>query len=118
MKDFEEDVFDDFEKAKVLVVDLLEKDLRCRNDDVWLCFQVWKSQGIKIEFNESDIPLMFSPSTIIRNRSFIQNEECRLLPTDPMILFRRKMKESAIRSYYGNNQRLINEWQNLKYQIS
>ena len=116
MEDYKE-VIRNHEEANILVMECLENDQRCRNDDMWLCLQVWIKQGIKINIDYDDLPKMFNPETIIRNRAFIQNDECLLLPTDPKVLIKRKMKENAIRSYYGNNG-IFKEFQNIKYGIN
>jgi hypothetical protein len=104
-------------EAKTLVEKCLEEDIRCRNDDFWLCLQVWKKQGIKIFVDFTQLKIMFNPETIIRNRAFIQNDENRLLPTIPQVLVKRKVKEEVLRNYYADNPALLQEWENIKFDV-
>lgn len=104
-------------EAKKIVNDCLTEDQRCRNDDMWLCFSVWKKQGAKIEISFDDFQMIYNPETVIRTRAEIQNKECRLLPTDPRVLIKRQIKEDVLRSYYVNNQTLLTEWEGLKYGV-
>src|SRR3972149_10322849 len=113
----EEQILEQHLEAKKLIEKIMEKDIRSRNDDKWLCFQVWREQGINLFIPFQDFERMFNPETIIRNRASIQNDEGRLLPTDPMVLIKRKVKEKVLRQFYANNQKIIDEWETLKYEV-
>jgi len=113
----EEQIINNHEKAKKLVDECLSEDDRAKNDDMWLCLQVWRKQGIKVFVDYSQMKEMFNPETIIRNRAFIQNDEVRHLPTLPEVLRKRKMKESVIKAYYGEQHEIFKDYQNLAYGV-
>ncbi len=117
MGPYEKAVLERHSEAKVMVKELMTGDVRCRNQDVWLCLQVWKKQGIRIQVHPDDVERMINPETVIRARAEIQNDEGLLLPTDPRILVKRKIRESLIRNYYSGNHDIWAEWQNLKYKV-
>jgi hypothetical protein len=41
----------------------------------------------------------------------------QFLPTDPLVLIKRKAKESAIRNFYGTNSAILREFVVKKYDI-
>lgn len=105
-------------QAKNLVRELLQTDQRYRNDDLWLILQIWQQkQQIKLFIPYDKLCEMIKPETITRVRREIQNTQGEFLPTDPSVLVRRKVKEDIIRSYYQGNDRLLQEWQNIKYGV-
>jgi len=104
--------------AKTMIEQSMDEELRCRNDDMWLCLRVWLKQGIRITVEPEDIPNMINPETIIRNRAFIQNKENKLLPTDVNVIIRRKIKEDALKEFYGGTRdELITEFQQRKFGV-
>lgn len=85
-----------------IVKELLLKDVRCRNDDLWLILQVWQNkQHIKITIQPDMIGELISPETIRRSRQKIQNSMCLFPPTDPRVAIKRKIKEVTLRKYYS-----------------
>lgn len=101
--------------ARNLIRTVMSKDEKCRNDDKWLCLEIWRSQGIKVFFPYKDMKKMYNPETIIRNRAYIQNTEGSLLPTNPSVLLKRRIKEKVLRKFYVNNLQIISEWEKLKH---
>lgn len=111
-------LINDHVETKKLVLECLENDTRCRNSDLWLILNIWvKMQKIELYVNFDQLGEMIIPESITRARREIQHNENKLLPTDPSVLVRRSMKENAIRSYYADNQKILNEWINLKYRV-
>lgn len=108
----------EFDTVKGLVEDVLSKDKRARNSDLWLCLKIWEDkQQIKIMINPEDIPKMISPETIRRMRQVVQNTEGKYLPEDPRILIHRKVKEEKVREYFRGNTWIISEFEKIKYGI-
>jgi len=106
----------EFDDAKKFVEDVLSTDQRARNDDLWLILQVWqKKQLIKCFVPYDQINLMVKPETITRVRREIQNTECRLLPTDPQVVIRRKMKEEEVRKHYTPE--FVKEYERIRYGV-
>lgn len=105
-------------RTQQLVKELLEEDQRCRNDDLWLILQIWqKKQQIQLYVPYTKLFEMITPETITRVRRDIQNTKGELLPTDPLVLVRRKVKEDVIRSFYADDQHLLEDWQKIKYGV-
>lgn len=122
--DFEEaykDVSHEFVDAKILVRQCLEDDTRCRNDDRILMLKVWEKQGLFIMIDVARWKQMHSPETIRRVRQDIQStdkgKEGEFLPTDPNVLIKRKVREEAIRKFYGSGHKVWNMYQVRKYDI-
>jgi hypothetical protein len=107
-------------EAKKLVEAVLVEDMHARNDDLWMDLMCWRKQGIKIYVDYSQVKDMIKPATLERVRREIQNdpENPRLLPTDPKVLIARQVKQEAIEKYYATNQKIITQWQEIKYGIN
>lgn len=54
------------ENAKEIIFELLHKDKRCREDNLWLMLQVWKKQQIRVFIPFEQLQDMIPPSTITR----------------------------------------------------
>ncbi len=104
MNETDEKVSEEFSSCKDIVRQVMQKFEECRNDDDILIAEVKKIKS-------------FKSSTIIRTRSFIQNNDGDLLPTRPQIAVRRKIREESIRNYFANNSDYLNEWQEISYEI-
>ena len=95
---FSEDIIQDQEKTRKLVLEVLQDHEHARDSDRFLIEKVWERQGFRVT-----IPLYVSlPETIRRVRQAIQ-EKGDLLPTSPEVCYRRHIKENVLRQYYGNN---------------
>ena len=107
--------------ARDIVLECLKDDSRCRNDDHWLMLKVWQRQGLVIMIDYQRWKECFSTETIRRVRQDIQsthNDSPGLyLPTDPMVLIRRKVKECAIRDFYGTNSWVLSEFRTRKFGV-
>ena len=110
----------EFEETKKIVVALLQKEERCRNDDRWLIFRFMEHRGVDIKIDDDtmkiNIPLdkfcdIPNFETIRRVRAEIQNDDGKLLPTDPKVLIKRRIREGLIREYYSNNKQMIYDWE-------
>ena len=85
----------EFRKVKDIVLDLLEVDERCRNDDKWLTYKVMrKFTSIYIPFE--DFKKMPAFETIKRVRAKVQNEEKRFIPTDINVIKKRSQRKKAV----------------------
>ena len=85
------------ENLKVLVEELMRSDERCRNDDKWLCYKVYrKFSPIFIDFNDFERLPAFE--SISRVRRKIQTTEKRLLAT------------SNVRNNRLVNQNVFRQW--------
>jgi len=90
----------EFDTVKELVNYLLKVDVRCRNDDKWLTYQVMRHfTKIFIPFEDFDKLPAFE--TIKRTRAVIQNVEGRYLPTDPKVIDRRERRQKKIVKWLG-----------------
>jgi len=122
-KEIKEQVEEEYATAKQLVEEVLAEDERARNDYMWLNLMVWqKKQQISVFIDYKDIGKMISPSTIHRVCQVIQHDEGKYLPTDPMQLLRRKIREDIIRQYFGRqrserNDWILEEWEKKKFKI-
>ena len=92
-----ESTIQEIKTVKELVIKLLEKDDRCKNDDKWLTYRVFSeiairhNKNIYIPFELFNLFPAFE--TVKRCRAFIQNTEKRYLPTDEQVLNRRQNRE-------------------------
>jgi hypothetical protein len=88
----------EFKTVTELVENLLENDVRCRNDDKWLTYRVMRYfTNIYIPFEDfKKIPAF---ETIKRCRAKIQNVEKRFPPTDPKVIIQRKVRARVIRKW-------------------
>jgi len=107
------------DNARELVREILTTIPETRNNDLLLCFTIWKRQGIDLNLIDLQVTdgTLYNPETIIRHRAFIQNTQGELLPTRPGILIRRKIAERHIRQYYKTQPDIITDWEQLKYSI-
>lgn len=104
--------------AKRMVRKVLKEHLRARNSDLWLLFTIWtQEQGIDIKVPENAVNDLILPETIRRVRQQIQNTEGKYLPTDPQVMYSRKIKEEVLRRYYSNNQTILQEYMEYKYGV-
>jgi len=88
--------------SKAVVEDLLTSDERCRNDDLWLLLQFWQQkQQIQLFVPFDELHKMVPAETITRVRREIQNRDLKLLPTDPDVIIKRKIKQEVLHSYYS-----------------
>lgn len=100
-EDFEEQTVKTFEKAEEVVREAMKEKERCRNDDDFL---IWYIKRHKQEANLNkfaEYRQTYNAETIRRSRAHIQNDEGELLPTDPEVMKKRKMKEKVVRQYFG-----------------
>jgi len=105
-----EDFYEAQKDTYNLVNSVLKESIIARNSDIWLMFLCWTKQGkIKLTehnnkkgffINKENLMDLEKPSTIFRERRVIQNNENRLLPTDPKIIKERKIKQSEFKKYY------------------
>jgi len=72
----------EIETLKNLVENILKKDERARNDDLWLYLQVLISQGHKIYINFDELESMPKPESVSRIRRQIQNNENKFTPDE------------------------------------
>lgn len=79
-----------------MITELLENDVRCRNDDKWLTYQVMR-RFTKIYIPFEDFQRIPAFETIKRVRAKIQNKEKRFLPTDPKVLVKRGHRQEVFR---------------------
>ena len=79
--------------VKAIVEYLLLTDERCRNDDKWLTFRVMQ-HFTKIFIPFEDFQKIPAFETVKRCRAYIQNVEKRYIPTDPLIVKRRKRQQT------------------------
>jgi hypothetical protein len=90
----------EFKAAKEIVHECLTEDARCRNDDLFLILKVWqKKQQINCFVPYDKLSEMIKPETITRVRRKIQNDDGELLPTDPEVLRRRKIKQQQVHDW-------------------
>jgi hypothetical protein len=124
----------EFKTMKTTVREVLAADARSRNDDKWLIIQTLRRIGkdVRIEgspYNDGDetshiiwvIPVnelgtIPSFETIRRVRAEIQNVDGEYLPTDPVVLLKRKIREAVIRQYY-QGQTILQEYLDLVYNV-
>ena len=108
---------DEIIDLKAKVKNQMLSNLRTRNDDKYLILMIWKEQGLDIILLEKVLHILYNPESIIRVRAEIQNMDGILLPTDPKVLIKRKIREVKIRNYYSGNKSIINEWETLRFDI-
>lgn len=88
---------EEIKKVNEIVLELLEKDDRCKNDDKWLSYQVMRRfTNIYIPFQDFEkIPTF---ETISRIRRKIQNVDHKFEPTDELTINRRKNREKIFKN--------------------
>jgi hypothetical protein len=86
----------EFKTVKAIVEFLLKSDERCRNDDKWLTYRVFRYfTKIYIPFEDfSKIPAF---ETVKRTRAYIQNVEKKYIPTDLNVLAKRQRREQEVK---------------------
>ena len=108
----------EFETAKNMVEEVLNEDMKARQNDLWLMLMVWqKKQHIKVFVPYDKLFEMIQPETITRVRRKIQNDEGRLLPESPYVLFKRRVRSELIRAYFSGNEKLIKQWEEIAFNI-
>lgn len=83
---------------KSIVAHILERDFNTRNSDKLLAISVWKFISGKSVFTPQDILELPSFETIRRTRQKFQ-QELLYLPTDQIILKKRKKNEEYVKWY-------------------
>lgn len=95
----------EFANVDVLVRILLDREVRCRNDDKWLTYRVFeeiaKKHGKKIFIPFELFEVFPAFETVKRCRAKIQNNEGKYLPTDPAVAERRQKREKSVRAIMG-----------------
>jgi hypothetical protein len=86
----------EFRTVRAIIEDILEKDIRARNDDKYLSFRVMQ-YFTKIYIPFEDFDKMPSWETIKRVRAFIQNIEHRFEPTDPDVKAKRQRRQQEVK---------------------
>lgn len=105
-------------RAQAMVSDILANDMRARNSDLWLILQVWqKKQQIKVYVPYDQLDQMIPAETITRARRHIQNTKHQLLPTDPQVMSKRRIRMEQIREFYGDNSATTEAYSNHLYGI-
>jgi hypothetical protein len=86
--------------VKKQVLELLEKDIRCRNDDKYLTYCVMrKYTNIYIPFEDfGKIPAF---ETIKRTRANIQNKQKLFLPTIEEVRIKRRIREETFKEIFS-----------------
>lgn len=87
----------EFKTVKELVLNLLETNPRCRNDDKYLTYMVMRN-FTNIYINFKDFEKMPSFETIKRTRAKIQNNEGLFPPTSEIAIKRRK-RQSEVKNW-------------------
>lgn len=118
---------DEIHECKKLVQQILTEVPATRNSDKHLIFETWKRQGILLSIGPGwtagwfctpeHLARMYNPESVIRVRAEIQNTQGLLLPTDAQVLIRRRIREAHIRGYYASGDRVLSEWQEMKFGI-
>lgn len=85
----------EFNTVKDLILTLLEKEERTRNDDKWLTFRVMQ-HFTKIYIPFEDFEKIPSFETIKRCRAIIQNKEGKFQPTSPEVILKRQSRRSIL----------------------
>lgn len=87
----------EFKKVKDIVLEILEKEERSRNDDKYLTWAVMRRfTNIYIDFNDFDKMPAFE--TIKRVRAHIQNKEGRFKPTDQKVIDKRARRQTQVKN--------------------
>lgn len=95
----------EFKKVKTIVEEVLASDVRARNDDKWLTYQVMRRfTNIYIPFE--DFNKLPSFETVKRTRAHIQNVEHRYPPTLASVVKKRQQRavDVAAWSRTGGNE--------------
>jgi hypothetical protein len=90
---------EEIETVKDIILRLLEKSDRARNDDKYLTFMVMR-HFTNMYLNFEDFNKIPAFETIKRCRAQIQNKEGRFLPTDPEVIKRRQHREKTFKEVF------------------
>lgn len=104
---------------------IMSEHQRARNNDLFLLFTYWELTGCAKENDEyymiskrmAFTPMFTQPSSILRARRHLQNTLGELLPTDPYVARRRKIREEQFRKFYAENKELIKQYEEYVYGI-
>lgn len=91
---------DEMMRWKSIVADILEDDIKARNNDKWLFMSVLRYMGYAVDADYEAIKQLPNPETLSRIRRKYQEQG--LYPADPDIQFNRKECE--------NQMKRINKW--------
>lgn len=95
----------EFSDTKELVLKLLEKSERCRNDDKFLTYRVFeeiaKRHGEKIYIPFKLWSVFPAFETVKRVRAEIQNKRGLFKPTDAKVIEKRKSREKTIKKQFS-----------------
>ena len=95
----EEIVIKEIKTVKEIILNLLETDERCRNDDKYLTYKVMR-HFTKIYIPFEDFCKIPAFETIKRVRAQIQNVEKRFLPTDEIVINRRNNRRKVFKKQF------------------
>ena len=94
-------IAEEFENVEDGVRYILENSEECRNDDRHLVVYYWKYvDGVSIFLPERVLQHLTPPETIRRVRQKIQSGG-ELIPTDPAVLEKRRIRQDAMRRYFS-----------------
>lgn len=94
-------------QVKKLVEEVLTNNQQTRNDDKLLVFTVlhkikYPNYGVNfvsLTVRSADLEKFPSPESIIRARAYIQNVEKKFLPTDEVVIKKRKLQQKEYRTF-------------------
>lgn len=86
----------EFKTVKAIVEHLLATDERCRNDDKFLTYRVFR-YFTKIYIPFEDFNKIPAFETVKRTRAYIQNVEKRFPPTDPNVKAKRQQRQREVK---------------------
>jgi hypothetical protein len=103
---------DQLKKIQEKVEKQLEKDSRCRENDLWLMLNVWWAEGYKVYVPYESIEEMTPAESITRARRKIQ-QEGRLLPEDPAVIIKRRINAEIVRNFFAGKTEKLAQWEKL-----
>ena len=110
---------EELNKCIEIVQKILKDNETARNDDKFLVWKFWSDYDkVKIYIPLDDFYKLTPIESITRARRFVQNENGLYLPTKPIILVKRRIKEEQVRSYFADKQAIINKWEELYFKIN
>ena len=86
----------EFKTVKEIVEFLLKTDERCRNDDRWLTYRVFR-YFTKIYIPFEDFSKLPAFETVKRTRAYLQNVEKKFPPTDEKVKEKRQRREREVK---------------------
>lgn len=99
------------ERVKVL----LEKYPKCKENDLWLIIKFWQEMDdikVYIPYAVVENKNISSPESITRARRKIQSSGI-LLPDDPEVIIRRKIRAEMVRNHWADRPEKLEEWEKL-----